>query len=115
MKNLKNVILMLFAILFSSNLIASSKGDETSSFKVYGNCEMCKARIEKALMKNKNVKKANWDVKTKKLTVTYDSSKITLDELHKTVAHVGHDTDKVKANDAIYHKLDGCCQSERAK
>jgi len=37
--------------------------DSTIAFKVFGNCEMCKERIEKAA-KGKGVIKVNWDIHT---------------------------------------------------
>ncbi|MBI5011010.1 MAG: cation transporter [Bacteroidia bacterium] len=90
---------------------ASSK---TESFKVWGNCDMCKARIEKAV-KAEGVTNANWDEKTKMLTVTFDPSKTGKDGLSKKIASVGHDTEKYKAPNDVYEKLPGCCQYERAK
>jgi copper chaperone CopZ len=84
----------------------------TESFTVYGNCGMCKNRIETAL-KVKGVKRATWNTETHIATVTFDSTKVTLDQLHQAVANVGHDTDKVRAKDEVYQKLHSCCQYER--
>jgi mercuric ion binding protein len=115
---MKTIIFSTFFLLALVGLFntvnASVAHDETSTFKVYGNCEMCKNRIETALLKNKNIKKATWDVKTKMLTVVYDPHMISLDAIHKIVADAGHDTDKVRASDATYNKLPGCCKYERA-
>ena len=36
-----------------------------------------------------------------------------LDEIHQRIAAVGYDTDKIKANDEAYAKLDECCKYER--
>lgn len=114
--NILSLIVALIAItLFNTNVSAKSLHDETSTFKVYGNCSMCKNRIETALLKNKNIKKATWDVNTKMLTVVYNPHLISLDNIHKIVADAGHDTDKVKANDTTYKNLMGCCQYERKK
>lgn len=75
---------------------------------------MCKARIEKAV-KTEGVTNANWDEKTKLLTVTFDPSKTGKEGLSKKIASVGHDTEKYKAPNDVYEKLPGCCQYERAK
>lgn len=75
---------------------------------VYGNCGMCENRIEKAL-DVKGVHFADWDRYTKTLLVRYNPRQISEDELHKLVAGVGHDTEKVKADTAVYQKLPGCC------
>jgi membrane fusion protein, copper/silver efflux system len=78
------------------------------SFKVYGLCEMCKERIEKAALSVPGVKSASWDMDSKMLQVKYPDSVKTLD-IHKAVAKVGHDTDLVKADDAVYKALPECC------
>lgn len=88
--------------------------EQTASVKVWGNCEMCKARIEKAL-KMDGVKKADWNVETKKLTVSYDTGTVSLDQIQQAVAAAGHDTEKFRAAGSVYNKLPGCCQYERQK
>lgn len=116
MKTPKNIFVYLLAICLSVasfQLFAKSQHLETASFKVYGNCSMCKKRIETAVLKNTNVKKADWDVSSKILTVVYDPHSIQIDEIHKIVAEVGHDTEKVKATDSTYKKLMSCCQYKR--
>lgn len=89
-----------------------SFGEKTASVKVFGNCGMCKARIEKAL-KIEGITKADWDSKTKLLTVSFYDDKTSLKEIEKTIAGVGHDTQSIKAEDAVYGKLPGCCQYDR--
>ena len=118
MKTNKGIFSILFALivsLFAFHAFADSLHEETATFKVYGNCDMCKKRIETALLKNQSVKKASWDTKTKMLTVVYDPHAINLDAIHKIVAGAGYDTDKVKASDAAYNSLPGCCKYQRAK
>lgn len=84
----------------------------TTKFKVYGNCGMCEKRIEKAA-KLDGVRIADWSEETKMLTVTFDAQKVKPGQIHKAVAAVGHDTEKVKAPDEVYAELHGCCQYER--
>lgn len=88
--------------------------ETTASFQVSGKCNMCKNRIETAVRELEGVKAANWDVKTKTLSVSYDASKLKEEAIHEKVASVGHDTEKVKASDQVYNKLPGCCKYERA-
>ena len=97
-------VILAFVALSAS---AQTKNVKTN-IKVYGNCAMCKKRIETAL-DTKGVKQAIWDSKTKELQVVYVSSKISEQEIHQLVAAVGHDTDKVKANDEVYAELPFCC------
>lgn len=117
MKTQKTILSLLVAFIISMisfNAMAKSLHEETSTFKVYGNCGTCKNRIESALKVN-GISKSSWDVKTKVLTVTYDPHLISLDDIHKKIAAVGHDTEKVKADDKTYTNLMGCCQYERKK
>ncbi|MBV6440021.1 MAG: copper chaperone [Haliscomenobacteraceae bacterium CHB4] len=90
----------------------SASNSMTTKFKVYGNCGMCENRIETAA-RLEGVTLADWDVDTKILTVTFDPAKVKPGQVHKAVAAVGHDTDKERADDAVYAKLHGCCQYER--
>ena len=112
MKIFKLFSIALAALLFSMNVNAQKADSKVSSFKVSGNCDMCKERIEGAV-KIDGVTKANWDDKTQKLTVTYNPAKVKMDDLQKKVAAVGHDTEKYKADNKVYAKLPGCCQYER--
>ncbi|MEP7268392.1 MAG: heavy-metal-associated domain-containing protein [Saprospiraceae bacterium] len=104
----------VFTALFSLISLSSFASDVTSTFKVNGECGMCKKKIETAL-RVKGVSKVNWDKETHDLTVSYNPDKITLDEIHHRIATVGYDTDTVKATDAAYSKLDQCCQYDRTK
>lgn len=110
MKSVKLLMLAAFAML-SVSVIAQEK---TDSFKVYGNCGMCKKRIEKTA-KVDGVSAASWDAQTKMLTITYDAAKVSNDSIQKKVAAVGHDTEKFEADDKVYEKLPGCCLYERKK
>jgi copper chaperone CopZ len=108
-------ILFFSIFLFSlTNTQAQTPATETmtAKFKVYGNCGMCEKRIEKAA-KIKGVTLADWDVDTKILTVNFDATKVKPTKIHQAVAAVGHDTDKVRAEDKVYNKLHSCCLYDR--
>lgn len=87
---------------------------KTETFKVWGNCDLCKTRIEKAV-KSEGATSADWNIKTKLLTVTFDPAKTNVDTFSKKLASVGHDTEKYKADDKAYNALDACCQYPRKK
>lgn len=87
---------------------------KTEAFTVYGNCGMCKSRIEKAA-KVDGVTSASWSAETKTITVTYDSTKVSNADIQKKIAAVGHDTEKFSADDKVYKKLPGCCLYDRKK
>jgi heavy-metal-associated domain-containing protein len=89
---------------------------KTESFKVYGECSICKHRIENAL-KVDGIKSATWDEDSKILTVQYIlTADITgLNKIEQIVAAAGHDNEKYKAPDEVYLKLPLCCHYERKK
>lgn len=87
---------------------------KTESFKVWGKCEMCKARIE-STVKGEGATTASWDQKTRMLKVSFNPSKTNKEALSKKLALAGHDTEKYKAPDDVYTKLPACCHYERAK
>jgi hypothetical protein len=101
------VISTLIFIVTSLALIAQEATVTETEFKVFGNCGMCKTRIEKAV-KIDEVKYAKWNKNTKMLKVAFENT-ITADSLHKRVAAVGHDTELFKADDEVYTKLPKCC------
>ena len=89
-----------------------SNGIASSTFKVWGNCEMCKETIEGSL-KVDGITKADWNVETKEITVSYDDKKISLDQIQKNIASVGYDNEKYKGDEKAYGELPGCCQYDR--
>ena len=111
---MKTKIISLVA-LFMFGVIAVFAGTKTGEFKVYGNCGMCKARIEKAAKAVDGVSAAEWNDETKMIALTFDDSKTNVDKVQVAIAKVGHDTEMHKATDKAYSKLPGCCQYDRAK
>ncbi len=83
-----------------------------SSFKVWGNCDMCKETIEGSL-KADGITAADWNTETKIISVSYDSTKINLDVIEKNIASVGYDNIKYKGDAAAYAELPECCKYER--
>jgi periplasmic mercuric ion binding protein len=119
MKTIKFFLLVIMITTISGTLIAqstsgSSGNQKTETFKVWGNCNMCKTRIEKAV-KAEGASSADWSIKTKLLTVTFDPAKTSVDTFSKRLASVGHDTEKYRADDKAYDALDSCCKYERKK
>ena len=105
MKTIKFFIAVL-ALTISTVAFAANK---TETIKVSGNCETCEARIEKAA-KVTGVTKADWNEKTKVLTLVYDPAKVKSDDVQQKIAAVGHVTPKYKATTAVYNALPGCCK-----
>ncbi len=105
----KITIIAVLAFVVTSNNSVFAASPKTETLKVSGNCDMCKARIEKAA-KIDGVTKADWNKKDKMLTATFDPEKTSIDAIGKKIAEAGHDNDKAKATDKAYDKLPGCCK-----
>ncbi|MEZ5053847.1 MAG: copper chaperone [Chitinophagales bacterium] len=105
-------ILMAFALLFACSSSFAKDVLTKASFKVSGNCEMCKERIEKAAFVN-GVKKAEWNEVSNIMSVVFAPSKISLDSIKQRIADAGYDTDSIKTTDAAYSKLPQCCQYKK--
>ena len=105
-----SIAVLLVVISFTAT--AQNKNFKIENFKVYGTCEQCKNRIENAL-EAIHVYKANWNIATKILTVSYDSIKLSTTKIEKKLAAVGHDTKEFQADENTYKSLPKCCYYER--
>ncbi len=108
---MKNILLMLpffFAVISTQ---AKEKAEQIQ-FKVNGNCDMCKARIEKAAKIN-GVKSAEWDEQTHFIIVKFMPSKTNKTAIQQHIAAAGYDTEDVIASDEAYGALPQCCQYTR--
>jgi len=120
MKPIKKFLIALFAIGLGVTASAQTHDhmnmntatSKTETIKVWGNCNMCKARIEKAV-KDDGATSADWNVSTKMLEVAFDPTKTSIESLSKKLAGVGHDTESLKAEDKVYDGLPACCKYER--
>lgn len=103
-------IALVSGVMLASLLVLAGKSVETA--KVYGNCGMCKNRIEKAA-KEAGAKTAEWNKETKVLTVEFKSGKASMEDILKKIAAVGHDSESFKTTEEVYNKLPGCCKYDR--
>ena len=90
-----------------------STDNKITSFRVWGKCEMCKDKIEKTLKGMDGIVTANWNVETHMLTVGFDNAEVTTEDMKKSLAKVGYDTEEFRASDKAYKKLHSCCKYER--
>lgn len=98
----------------SADTCAIDRPDFTQAvFKVWGNCDMCREKIEKTVMSLKGVDFAKWEATSNMLTVYYDESRITTDRIKLELAEVGYDTDTHRSSDKVYENLPACCKYER--
>jgi len=112
--NMKKIIVFLFAIA-PFLLMAQKKDLQKAIFEVDGVCGMCKARIEKTAFGLKGVKTATWDIPSHQFQVLYDANKVSIEDIHASIANAGHDTPLATAPDHVYENLPMCCLYERKK
>jgi periplasmic mercuric ion binding protein len=105
------LFLVAFLCFLASSVFAQLTSD---SIKVYGNCGMCKKRIEKAVKLN-GVSYGSWNSETKELVLLYDENFVSKDMIEHAVADAGHDTEHLSADNKVYSKLPACCLYERKK
>ena len=105
---MKSIIILCIGLIISIKIHAQST-IQTTTIAVKGNCDECKERIENAA-DIKGVKNAIWKEETQILTVTFDSKKVTLEQIEKTIAKSGHETVNQKADSSAYNTLPSCCK-----
>ena len=105
---MKTIIIILLSLIFSIKVQAQSTVT-TSTISVKGNCEQCKERIENAA-DIKGVKNSNWNEKSKIITLTYDTKKVSLEQIEKAIAKAGYETANEKADSNAYKNLPSCCK-----
>jgi periplasmic mercuric ion binding protein len=110
---MKTLRIFSFAALLLAFSTVTNAQAKTETFKVSGNCGMCKSKIEKAA-KEAGAKSAVWNADTKVLTVTYTSSSTNTAKIQKKIASVGYDNAGATATNESYDKLHACCKYERA-
>ena len=106
---MKKIILFLLLI----PLITFSQTKEKNArdtFEVSGNCDMCKKRIESATLSLKGVKYVSWSPQSKNFSIIYNSTKVSIDDVKKRIAEVGHDNSLYQASDEAYKNLHFCCK-----
>ena len=105
-----SILVVFFLVgIISATSAQTAAGEQTISFKVYGVCDDCKERIEKAAMDSKGVKKAEWDKQSNVLALV-GSAKMTKENVATCVAKAGYKSDVMEADPKGYAKLPGCCQ-----
>lgn len=112
MKSISKILMVITVLLSTTFTYAQIKNSKTETVKIYGNCDMCKATIEKAGNAKKSAS-VEWNKDTKLATITYDSKNTNPQEVLKRIALAGYDSDNFRAPDDVYSKLQSCCQYER--
>lgn len=111
MKILKLLIVSAL-VIFSAPFSNAQAPVKKESFKVYGNCGVCKKTIE-ASAKAAGVSYANWNTKTKQLSISYDPEVTNTAKVEEAIANSGYDTPDFNGSDSAYILLHECCKYER--
>jgi len=108
------ILFTLLAIVTLSSPICFAQPSngkwQTVVIQTSAECGDCKTRIEEGLNYTKGVSFAELDLETKKVTVKYNTEKITLDEVKKAINKIGYHADDFKASQENILKLPACCQ-----
>lgn len=110
---MKSLKLSCLAIVSLALVSATNAQTKTETFKVSGNCGMCKSKIEKAAL-DAGAKTASWDAENKSITVTFKNASSNTAKIQEKIAKVGYDNAGAKASNEAYNKLHGCCKYERS-
>ena len=106
MRSIISIVVLLFISV--SSFSQANPAVKTFQFKIFGNCEMCKERIEEAA-KIKGVQSANWSIETKILTIKIDTDLVKLSKIENRIVEAGHDLENKTADDKTYNSLPECC------
>jgi mercuric ion binding protein len=107
---MKTIITLFIGIIFSLKIQAQST-IVTTTISVKGNCDECKERIENAA-DIKGVKNSHWDEVKQAITATFDSKKVTAEQIETAIAKSGHKTTHQAADLKAYNGLPACCKYE---
>lgn len=106
------ILRMLFISLMIMPLTLKAQKSKIEEVKIHtsAECSDCKKRIEHAVLYMRGVKFANQDISNQILTVSYNTSKTSLDKIMHAITQAGYDADSLKANQEAYDKLPDCCK-----
>jgi copper chaperone CopZ len=92
MKAIQLRLVLLLALLFSISIAAEAQKDKKTAvtFSVVGlDCENCQKKVEKNIAYEKGVQDLKVNLKEKKVTVTFDSSKTDVKKLTAAFKKIG--------------------------
>jgi mercuric ion binding protein len=111
MMNMKNLMIALLTLVSLNSAFSQEKKQkyETVIIQTSAECGDCKKRIEDGLNYTKGVSFAELDLDTKKVTVKFNTTKTTLDEVCNKINSIGYDADESKAEPEAQKRLPTCC------
>lgn len=114
MKNLKCMIIVVFALLGSQQTFAQADLPEYDTVQIQTSaiCGDCEERLEHNIAFEKGVKSVELDDKTKVLTIVYKTGKNDKEKLKIAVTKIGYDADDLPAEPKAYNRLPDCCKKD---
>lgn len=114
MKKIKIVLILLVSTASISFAQAKKKALETVTLNTPTvQCQMCKDKIERFMMREEGVTKSVVDFKRKTTKVTYWTDRTNVENVKTAIANVGYDAEDVTANEESYNKLPKCCKKPK--
>ena len=112
---MKTIFIVLWIAFLIAFCIHASAQTDTVRIRTSAVCEQCKERIENDLSFEKGIKSSYLDLKTKTVTVIYNSKKTDAQKIREAVTRIGYDADTLKADLKSYMKLPDCCKHDGSK
>ncbi|MFZ4770277.1 MAG: cation transporter [Ferruginibacter sp.] len=105
------LLIAMIGFVFSAN--AQAKATAKAEIKTPTvQCDMCKGKIEKYLMRQEGVTGVKVNVKKKVTGVTWITDRTNIENIKAAIATVGYDADDVTADEEAYKKLPPCCKKK---
>lgn len=116
---MKKLILLALVSLITLGANAqkpkTTSNEQTVTIQTNGVCQKCADLFKDNVPYFKGVKTYSYDLKTAKLTITYDSKKTNPDQLRKQISKLGYNADDVLADPAARAKLPACCRVDKTQ
>jgi mercuric ion binding protein len=124
---MKPFVLLFLSTILAVAVVASQSKESSDAQKTVSQvmkttikvptivCGTCVRTVTSALEKLDGVRSVKVNLKKKTATVTYASTKVTVDKLEQAIANAGYDANNVKRNPEAYEKLDACCKIDAKK
>lgn len=106
---MKKLLTFLVVALMGLTVFAQKAETQTITIQTNGTCEHCKKVMMDNVPQWKGVEKCTYDLKTAKVTITYQPQKTSPETLRQGISQLGYDADNVKANAEARAKLPSCC------
>lgn len=108
MKKIKLLLLVIVGFGFTAS---AQKTTEKAVIKTPTvQCDMCKERIERYLVRAQGVTAVKVDVKKKTTTVTWIKDRTNIENIKTEISNTGYDADDVAAESTAYNRLPKCCK-----